>query len=139
MKKLAYSFLLLSIPLAFLVSCSKDEEDPPPNGDATVVFGDGGTKATAITNLVVDGVTYDVEIETAIPSEIYGAYPGTYTFTTNADAVTAVEAISAALNAQGATHVGQAGEEVDEDRYRIGYESFEFGEIENCRFKLGIS
>ena len=138
MKKLNYSILLVAIALALNVSCSDDDPAPPSNGDATVVFGDGGTKATAITNLVVDGTTYDVQIRTAIPNEIYGAYPGTYTFTTNDDATAAVNAINAALNAQGATHVGQAGAAVDEDRYRIGYESFEVGLIENCRFKLGI-
>jgi hypothetical protein len=140
MKKLNYSILLVAIALALHVSCSDDdpEPQPPSNGDATVVFGDGGTKATAITDLVVDGTTYDVQIKTAIPNEIYGAYPGTYTFTTNDEATAAVKAINAALNAQGATHVGQAGEAVDEDRYRIGYEKLDIGATENCRFKLGI-
>jgi hypothetical protein len=141
MKKQIYSLLLVSIIMALQISCGKDDPEPEqeqPSGDVTVVFGDGGTKATAITDLVVDGVTYDVQIRTAVPNEIYGTYPGTYTFTTNAEAVTAVEAINNALNEAGASHVGHAGQAVDEDRYRIGYESFEVGAIENCRFKLGI-
>jgi hypothetical protein len=144
MKNLFTIFLLLSVTLFTVSSCSDDEVTPPPvaGGDATVVFGDGGTKATAITNLVVAGVAYNVEIKLAYPSQIFGAYPGTYAFNTNSEAVAATQAINIALNAAGATHVGEAGVAGDEGRYRIGYESFEStigsGTQENCRFKSGI-
>jgi hypothetical protein len=142
MKNLFTIILLLSVTLFTVSSCSDEEVTPPAGGggDATVVFGDGGTKATAITNLVVAGVTYNVEIKLAYPSQIFGAYPGTYAFNTNSEAVAATQAINIALNAAGATHVGEAGVTGDEGRYRIGYESFLFGtnDVENTRFKSGI-
>ena len=107
-------------------------------GELSVEFGDGGTtKATAIRNLVVDGVTYDVEFKIVVPNQIYGAYPGTYTFTSNAETVTAINAISDALNATGAAVVGAPGG-AEEGRYRIGYESFELATIENTRFNTGV-
>jgi hypothetical protein len=107
-------------------------------GATTVVFGDGGTKATAILDLVVDGITYDVEIKVAIPSEIYGAYPGSFTFSTNAETVTAIEAMNVALNDQGAVTVGELGGTADEGRYRIGYESFLTGAVQHVRFNTGV-
>jgi hypothetical protein len=107
-------------------------------GGTSVEFGNGGSTATAIRNLVVDGVTYDVEFRQVAPGEIYGAYPGTYTFTTNADATTAVNAINVELNSEGAVNVGEEGEAVDGTRYRIGYESFQVGMIDNNRFKIGV-
>jgi len=108
-------------------------------GATSVEFDDGGTKATRILNLVVDGVTYDVEIKLAFPSEIYGAYEGTYTFNTNDAAVAAIDAVNIALNDADATQVGQAGEAAV-GRYRIGYLSFisTVGDIEMCRFKSGV-
>ncbi len=108
------------------------------SGDAIVEFGDGGTKATAIKDLEVDGITYDVEFLIAKPSEIYGDWPGTYTFTTNDDAVAAVDAVNTALNDFSATRVGKEGEVADEGRYRIGYMDVVLLEINNTRFKLGI-
>jgi len=107
-------------------------------GTTTVEFGDGGVKATAIRNLVVDGVTYDVEFRFVYPQQIYGNYPGTYTFKTNDDAITATEAINAALNNTDAATVGEEGLVTDEGRYRIGYLSFETGPVENTRFKTGV-
>ena len=107
-------------------------------GTTTVEFGDGGVKATAIRNLVVDGVTYDVEFRFVYPQQIYGNYPGTYTFKTNDDAITATEAVNAALNNTDAATVGEEGLVTDEGRYRIGYLSFLVGPVENTRFKTGI-
>jgi len=97
---------------------------------------DGGTKAKGINNLVVDGVTYDVEFLLAVPSEIYGNYPGTYTFKTNENAIVAIEAANIALNDTKATVVGEEGQD-GSGRYRVGYQSFDTGGSENTRFKLG--
>jgi hypothetical protein len=142
MKKLFTIALLLSVTLFTVSSCSDDEVTPPAGGgDVTVVFGDGGTKATAITNLVVDGVTYDVLFKYVAPGEIYGTYPGTFTFTTNADANTALVAINVEFNKVTVNSIGQAGETFDETRYRIGYEAFQTTPgtqtQDNCRFKFG--
>ena len=107
-------------------------------GETTVEFADGGVKATAIRNLVVDGVTYDVEFKIRYPQQIYGDYPGTYTFTSNDDAITAIEAVDVALNTTDAAKVGEAGLVTEEGRYRIGYASFIALTVENTRFKSGI-
>jgi hypothetical protein len=108
-------------------------------GATTVEFGDGGTiKATAIRNLVVDGVTYDVIFRQANANELYGAYPGTFTFNTDGEATVAVSAINAALDTAGASRVGEAGAALDEPRYKIGFNAFLAGPTENCRTKLGI-
>ena len=106
-------------------------------GPTTVEFADGGVKATAIRNLVVDGVTYDVEFKHAYPQQIYGDYPGTYTFTSNTDASAAINAIDDALNSTDATTVGEK-DKVDDDRYRIGLESLTVLEVQNTRFRSGV-
>ena len=107
-------------------------------GTTTVEFADGGVKATAIRNLDVDGVIYDVEFRLVYPQQIYGDYPGTYTFDSNDAAVTAVEAVNVALNNTDAATVGEEGGTADEGRYRIGYMSFIALDVENTRFKVGI-
>jgi hypothetical protein len=91
-------------------------------GTTTVLFGDGGTdKATGITDLVVDGVTYDMEFVYGSPAAVYGAFPGDkYTFTTSATAQVAIAAINVALNGTDATLIGIVGEEDFE--YHIGWE-----------------
>ena len=104
-------------------------------GGTTTVVHDG-TQATAILNLVVDGITYDVEFLFAVPSEIYGAYPGTYTFNTKSEAATAIEAANVALNGTIVALVGEEGQEAS-GRYRVGYLSFEASGTENTWFKLG--
>jgi hypothetical protein len=146
MKKIRKNLILLLtlVFMAGLYSCNKDGDAALPDngGDTTVEFGDGGTKATAIRNLVVEGVTYDVEFKSANPSEIYGAYSGTYTFNTDEDATAAVNAINTELDKALANVVGEDGLTFDETRYRIGYESFQTslgnGVQDNCRMKLGL-
>ena len=105
-------------------------------GTTTVIFADGGTKATGITDLVVDGVTYDVEFIDDTPLEIYGTFPGTYTFTETVDAEAAMDVINSALNDADATAAGQAGSSDEYDKYRVGVEGFLAGPVEQCRFRF---
>ncbi len=108
-------------------------------GATTVVFGDGGTtKATGITDLIVDGVVYDVEFIEANASEIYGTYPGTLTFDTESEANTGVNAINVELDKAAVLDVGEAGGSLVTELYKIGYEAFLFGGVENCRIKYGV-
>lgn len=131
------SILIPLLGIMILVSCSDDDDPAPEEGDITVEFNDGGTKATAIRNLVVGGTTYDVEFPTAEPSVFYGAYPGTFTFTTDTDARVARDAINAALTNAGATAIGLSGE-TERSLYRIGYNSSETsGGIQSCNFVSG--
>ena len=107
-----------------------------PAGETTVLFGDGGTdKATGITDLVVDGVTYDVEMVNDHPANVYGAFPGTYTFTTSATAIIAIDAVLLALNNAAATLVGPVGKE--DTIVRIGYQGEEVTAGKNCNFETG--
>jgi hypothetical protein len=107
-------------------------------GATTVVFGDGGTKATAITDIVVDGVTYDVEFEFNTPGPVYGPYPAIYTFTTSEDARTALDAVNTALDGANAESVGIVGTTKLYNIARIGYESFETTFYQFCRFEYTV-
>ena len=79
----------------------------------------------------------NVEFKHAYPQQIYGDYPGTYTFTSNTDASAAIMAIDDALNSTDATTVGEKDKE-DSDRYRIGVDSFEALGTQSTRFRSGI-
>ena len=105
-------------------------------GPTTVIFADGGTKATGITDLVVDGVTYDVEFIYDTPLEIFGTFTGTYTFTENADAEAAMDVVNIALNDAEATAVGDGGSSDEYDKYRVGVEGLLLGPVEQCRFRF---
>ncbi len=75
---------------------------------ATVTFGSLQGKAIGITDLDIGGTLYDVLFDESAPAvAVYGAFPGTFTFTTNGDAQAAVIAVDAALNGAGALTVGQ--------------------------------
>jgi hypothetical protein len=108
-------------------------------GATTVVFADGGTtKATGITDLIVDGVVYDVEFIEANASEIYGTYPGTLTFESESEANTGVNAINLELDNAGVLDVGEAEGSLVTELYKIGYEAFLFAGVENIRIKYGV-
>jgi hypothetical protein len=92
-------------------------------GETVVIFGDGETKATAITDLVVDGIAYNVEFIFDEPVVIYSAYPGIYSFTTKEDALTALDAVNVALNDAGATSVGGLGGAFNYNKARVAYEA----------------
>jgi hypothetical protein len=110
-------------------------------GTTLVVFGDGGTKATAITDLVVNGVTYDVKFVFQNPGQVYGPYPET-TFTfPSSDSVTALRAldeINVALNDAGAVNVGEVGKERLFNKARIGYETFELATVPFVNFRYTV-
>jgi hypothetical protein len=108
-------------------------------GTTIVVFGDGGTKATAINDLVVDGVTYDVEFVFSEPGPVYGPYPGTtFTFPSSEDALTALDAINAALNGADAVSVGEVGTTRNYDKTRIGYETIEISNVPLVNFRYTV-
>ena len=97
------------------------------------------TKATSITDLTVNGTAYDISFDTEIEAvNIYGAYPGTYTFATEADASAAVTAMNAELEANSATKIGNVGG-AEYQSFRIGFEGYLFGpsDIEYCKTSIG--
>lgn len=100
----------------------------------TVVFGDSQnpTKATGITNLNVNGASYNVLFEPAFAYEVYGSFPGSFTFTDIVSAETAVDSIISVLNADGANSVGEVNATGQGGQiFNIGYESTLVGPIES--------
>ena len=100
-----------------------------------VVFGDDlqPTMATAINGLEVGGVTYDVVFQLSMfASEIYGAYPGTFSiFDTSDEAQAAVTAINTALKGAGARTIGNLDQpDIESPIYNIGYSSLILLEVE---------
>ena len=118
--------MIREIPFVVLVACALLAGlmlGVHPAVGQTVEFGDGGTKATAIRELSVGGVLYDV---TFAPSDaaldVYGPFPGMYTFATATEAEAAVDVVLVALNDAGARSVGEVGNPVDPTIFNIGYE-----------------
>ncbi len=108
-------------------------------GTTIVVFGDGGTKATAITDLVVDGVTYDVEFVFQNAGQVYGPYPATtFTFPSSDDALRALDEINVALNGADAVSVGEPGGTRNFDKARIGYETIEISNVPLVNFRYTV-
>jgi hypothetical protein len=101
-KKQSFSAILLSATLGIaLLGASAASA-------ATVTFGSLEGKAIAITDLDVGGTFYDVLFkETAPAVVVYGALPGTFTFTTSGDAQDAVLAVVDALSTALALTVGE--------------------------------
>ena len=111
-----------------LIAASVDAQD--------VKFDDSGdpNKATRILGLDVGGTTYDVEfLALRFAYEIYGDFDSfSSTFDTATEAEAAVDAVIAALNAGGATKVG----ETDNEGYpifNIGFEKDLAGQTEVIR------
>jgi hypothetical protein len=104
---------------------------------AEVIFGDSSepNKATSITGQVVNGITYDVTfVLDWFAYEVYGPFPGAFTFNTSGDAEEARNAVNDALDAAGATSIGQDGVDTNFGLgYNIGYESFIFLSIESLK------
>jgi hypothetical protein len=100
-----------------------------------VVFGSLEGKAIGITDLDIDGTSYEVLFdELATAASIYGPFPGTFSMTGN-EANAASLAIVAALNTAEALSVG---EDTSEDsllngRFSIGVSSFG-GELPSTQF-----
>jgi hypothetical protein len=95
----ALAICTLAMSLLLLASAASAE---------TVVFGELAGKAIGITELDIGGTLYDVLFPERVPAVlVYGAFPGTFTFTTNGDAQAAVIAVDAALNDANALTVGQ--------------------------------
>ena len=107
---------------------------------AEVIFGDPShpNTATEITGLQVGGNTYNVLFKLQkFAFEIYGSFPGNFPiFNTYEEGEAALIAVSAALQAAGATAVGEDGlPDVEAQAYNIGYVSFilPLGEVESIR------
>jgi hypothetical protein len=76
----------------------------------TVHFGDSGwpTKATSITGLSVNDKTYDVIFDTGQEAfNVFGDFPGVFTFDGETEGTAAAVAMDDALNAAGASHIGE--------------------------------
>ena len=101
----------------------------------TVHFDDSGwpTKATSIDGLVVDGTAYDATF-LPWPSQeavhAYGGFPGVFTFNGKSEGTAAAIALDAALNAAGATHIGDISSlpERGFELFHIGYGSVDVGD-----------
>jgi hypothetical protein len=110
---------------------------------ATVIFGDSSapTKATGIQDLDVGGTLYNVTFNLqATAATIYGTYPGDFPiFNTASAASNARDAVNAALQAEGATAIGEDGlPGVDADGFNIAYDSFLLGSIESVNVARGF-
>lgn len=126
--------ILALATLLGLVALTGCEEEGGSNNDVEY---DGEEKVSAIRNLVVGGETYDVLFQTREPVNVYGAYPGTFSFTTETEAREAVDAVNVVLNDAGALWVGEPGG-TELDVYFIGYTSFESsGGVKFCRYEAG--
>lgn len=88
---------------------------------ATVIFESGTQKAIGIENLNVDTMLYNVIFPRASAEEIYGPFPGTFTFTTLVTAGEALNAVNLALNVYNALSVGEPG--ATATLFSIAYES----------------
>ena len=104
---------------------------------AEVIFEPDTNRAIRIENLQVgatlDTVTFD---ESATAASVYGAYPGTYTFTDEPAALEALEAVTDALQAADATSVGESGQSADSNDFYVGFEGTDSG-IERVRAVRG--
>jgi hypothetical protein len=102
---------------------------------AEVIFGNPGepTQATSITDLMVDGTAYRVDfVLDWYAFEVYGSFPGEFTFNTSNEAEVARDAVNATLDDAGATEIGEEGVDTNFGLgYNIGYESFIFINIES--------
>ena len=101
----------------------------------TVNFDDSGwpTKATSIDGLVVDGTTYVVSFLPGPSQEAvhaYGPFPGVFTFNGESEGTAAAIALDDALNAAGATHIGDIASlpERGFELFHIGYGSIDHGD-----------
>ena len=101
----------------------------------TVNFDDSGwpNKATSIDGLVVDGTTYDVTFLPGPSQEAvhaYGDFPGVFTFNGESEGTAAAIALDDALNAAGATHIGDIASipERGFELFHIGYGSVDSGD-----------
>ena len=109
---------------------------------ATVIFGDGGTKATAVLDLNVDGRLYNVTFDPQqFAFEQFGSFPGTFVpFTTGLEALAALVAMIDALNNDGATTIGEVGGP-EFISFAIGYDSFlaPIGDIKTVSYTRSVN
>ena len=131
--KIFYQTLTTAFIAVFLLSfCTANAQ--------TVNFDDAAHpgKATSITGLTVAGSTYDVSFDLNEANNVYGAFPGTYTFSTYATAEDAVDAMNAALNEANALKVGQV-DGAEFPSFYIGYEGSGDGpsRVEWCNWDAG--
>ena len=90
---------------------------------ADVVFEPGTDRAIRIDNLEVGSTMYTVTFDVQATAEsVYGPFTGTYTFTQEADAAEARDAIIAALNTADALWIGESGNDFDGESFNVGFE-----------------
>ena len=90
---------------------------------ADVIFEPGTNRAIGVENLQIGGMSYDATFKVqSFAHEVYGSFPGTYTFTTIASADEARNEIVAALNVADALSVGESGVDVDSLFFNVGHE-----------------
>ncbi len=76
---------------------------------ANVIFDPGTNKAIRVENLQINGQSYTAEFRiNTFAFEVFGPFPGTYTFNSQPSAREAVQDIAVALNAANAETVGES-------------------------------
>lgn len=98
---------------------------------ATVIFGDGGNKATGIKDLDIGGKLYDVSFTVqSFAFEVYGPFAGSFDVFSErfaalngVAALRAVNAVSDELEAAGALSIGEAGNPFESLTFNVGYGS----------------
>ena len=113
MQGLKFSLFVLAIVLVLCANAAQA---------ADVVFESGTNKVLRVENFEFDSVTYTVTFEvSALASEVYGPFPGTYTFT---DANTAGDVrtmLVTELNAAGATELKDVVDSLYSNSLSIGF------------------
>lgn len=130
MKKRVFTLTTFLAILSFCTSSSISAQ--------TVKFDDPlkTNMATSIEGLMIGGVMYDVDFVSVIPVNLYGAFPGTFTFNNQTDANQAIAEVNSALNNSNAIEIGPIGS-AGLGIYGIGYESFTAGASQQCRLTRG--
>ncbi len=112
MQGLKFSLFVLAIVLVLCANAAQA---------ADVVFESGTNKVPRVENFEFDSVTYTVTFEVQVfANEVYGPFPGTYTF--DEDTATDVHLmLITELNAAGATELKDAVDSLYSNTFNVGF------------------
>jgi hypothetical protein len=118
-KRLGTALAVGAVAMAFLMGASAVQAAP------TVVFEPGTDRANAINNLKVGSTLYNVTFDIQTTAfEVYGEFPGTYTFPNEDAAGVARDAVVDTLNDFSAFSIGEPGLDQDFFTFNVGFNGF---------------
>lgn len=119
MQGLKFSSFVLAIVLVLCANAAQA---------ADVVFESGTNKVLRVENFEFDSVTYTVTFEVQVFAyEVYGPFPGTYTFTDEVTAIDVHEMLITELNAAGATELKDVVDPLYSNTFNIGFDGLILG------------